>query len=211
MTCAVCSDTIKVIKDNRTKYCSRYCKENERRLKFESSRPQVVVFSGKTKLLEDKFIVNEEYYDWLSIYKWQLSTTGYAFIMKKVSGKNKAVRLHRLLMNAQPGQFVDHENRNKLDNTMSNLRFLTSRENSFNTDRTENAKYYFWNKQESKWVVKRFGKRFAAFKYEASAIDYVEKHIRYMPIPEWGNMYQYRKDLLAKKQGMYSAIPNGDR
>jgi hypothetical protein len=42
---------------------------------------------------------------------------------------------------------IDHENHNRADNRIVNLRNLTHQENGFNT----NAKGYCWNKQRKKW------------------------------------------------------------
>ena len=52
-------------------------------------------------------------------------------------GKDCYVRLHRLLAqafipNPQNLQVVDHKNRNKLDNRLNNLRWVTSSENNRN-------------------------------------------------------------------------------
>jgi len=45
--------------------------------------------------------------------------------------------------------FIDHIDRNTLNNNIENLRVVTRQENSFNT----NAKGYSWNKQCNKWQV----------------------------------------------------------
>jgi hypothetical protein len=42
------------------------------------------------------------------------------------------VRMHRQILNAKPGQIVDHRNRNGLDNRRENLRFATSAQNNIN-------------------------------------------------------------------------------
>lgn len=48
-------------------------------------------------------------------------------------GKCHTICLHRAIMDAQPGQIVDHKNRNTYDNRKSNLRFATKAQNRFNS------------------------------------------------------------------------------
>lgn len=57
----------------------------------------------------------------------------YAIINFKEDGKWKNKYLHRVIMNAAPGQIVDHVNGNGLDNRRVNLRFSTYRQNAWNT------------------------------------------------------------------------------
>ena len=57
--------------------------------------------------------------------KWYQNNTGYAAREEN----NRTVLMHRLIMEAKPGQEVDHINGDKLDNRKSNLRFVTRRQN----------------------------------------------------------------------------------
>lgn len=74
---------------------------------------------------------------------------GYAYMIKD----KKAVRVHRLIMDAQPGQEVDHINGNKLDNRRSNLRFVTRSENNRNvaTRRNKASRYKGVQREDSRW------------------------------------------------------------
>jgi hypothetical protein len=65
----------------------------------------------------------------VSAYKWWLRDKGNGRLVV-VSRAN--LTMHRLLMNAQPGQMVDHANRNPLDNRRANLRFCTVSQNQQN-------------------------------------------------------------------------------
>jgi hypothetical protein len=46
-----------------------------------------------------------------------------------------------------PSEIVDHEDRDKLNNAVNNLRIVTNQQNQFN----RNAKGYCWHKASSKW------------------------------------------------------------
>ena len=65
----------------------------------------------------------------LDEYNWSLSGDGYP--MTYAAGK--LIKLHHVVLGKPPaGKVTDHINRNKLDNRVSNLRFVTHKENSAN-------------------------------------------------------------------------------
>ena len=49
-------------------------------------------------------------------------------------GKGKYTYLHRLIVNAQKGDIVDHIDRNRQNNTRENLRIVTSATNNYNRE-----------------------------------------------------------------------------
>lgn len=62
-------------------------------------------------------------------YTWCIEGTGY--VMSRTSGK--AVKLHRLITNADKGKFVDHIDGDVRNNTILNLRICRKQQNEFNT------------------------------------------------------------------------------
>lgn len=74
-----------------------------------------------------------------------------------IDGKRTLVSLHRLLMDAEEGMFVDHINFNTLDNTRSNLRLATVGQNNQNVrvrrDNTSGTRGVIWHKRDKKWYV----------------------------------------------------------
>lgn len=107
---------------------------------------------------EDKFNSIKDFK--ISINKRRESSTYYASI--RISGKK--VLLHRYLLNAKDGQFVDHINGNGLDNRMCNLRLCSLSENQMNrkkqSNNTSGYKGVTWNKNKSKWAVRiQFNKK----------------------------------------------------
>lgn len=59
-------------------------------------------------------------------YNWSCTQYGYAR-----NGKT-GIFMHRLILKPSKGMFIDHVNRNKLDNRRTNLRICTEQENSLN-------------------------------------------------------------------------------
>lgn len=75
---------------------------------------------------EKKTIVDNEDYPMLITFKWRFNTTGYA------TRTYKSISMSRVIMNAKPGEYVDHVNGNKLDNRKVNLRVITNQQNCWN-------------------------------------------------------------------------------
>tara|TARA_R110002126_G_scaffold152252_1_gene299400 strand:- start:223 stop:720 length:498 start_codon:yes stop_codon:yes gene_type:complete len=85
--------------------------------------------------------------------KIKIDTNGYKLITITL----KQYRLHRInyfahnptwnIHDSSTDNSIDHEDRNKANNNIENLRVVTCQENQFNT----NAKGYYWNKQRQKW------------------------------------------------------------
>lgn len=88
----------------------------------------------------DFALVDDDLFDVLSSYHWSLSggedNNRYAYT---TGGKY----MHRLVIGAAKGQYVDHINRNSLDNRLENLRICTNTENLRNANKRKNAKSTF--------------------------------------------------------------------
>lgn len=63
----------------------------------------------------------------------QVRATGfYATASGSANGKKSNVYMHRVIMNAGPGEIIDHVNRDGLDNRRANMRFCTLIQNAQN-------------------------------------------------------------------------------
>lgn len=87
---------------------------------------------GVTTLIDDEDIVK------IKDYKWFRNDNGYARGYKH--WKEKYVYLHRIILDAAPGEQVDHINGNRLDNRRENLRITSQQQNTFNSGLKSNNK-----------------------------------------------------------------------
>lgn len=115
------------------------------------------------KLTQNKVaLVSDEDFMFLSQWKWHAlkNRVGNTFYARHMEG-NQLFITHRLIMNAQPGEEVDHINGDGLDNRRENLRICTHAENMGNqkkrcfTDRECTSVYrgVCWKKKNKKWCA----------------------------------------------------------
>ena len=80
-------------------------------------------------------MVDDEDFEELNKYKWFANWHYNSFRAVrgvKINGKKKSLQMHRVVMNAQDGDTIDHIDRVTLNNQKSNLRFCTSSQNQHN-------------------------------------------------------------------------------
>ena len=98
-------------------------------------------------------LVDDDDYESLSRLRWYLHPHGYAVC--RTGDHKTTARMHRVIMQAPVGVQVDHENRNRLDNRRSNLRFATAILNSRNAGATVRSKSgvrgVYW--EHGKWLA----------------------------------------------------------
>jgi hypothetical protein len=99
---------------------------------------------------DDVTVVDDEDYDWLMKYSWHSVKHDKELKRNRLRRRIEArttyrvdlpdgrysfcpVSMHRLIMNAKPGDVVDHINGNPLDNRKENLRLVTNQQNSWNS------------------------------------------------------------------------------
>ena len=87
-----------------------------------------------------EIIVDDSNYEWLSKFKWHISSVGYARRNHRVDGKQFTVLMHREIMNTPAGYDTDHINGVKTDNRRCNLRVCTRSENQANRRAASNNK-----------------------------------------------------------------------
>ncbi len=117
--------------------------------------------------------VDAEDFEWVRQWNWAVYAGGYAARHER----NRTIYMHREIMKPPKGMVVDHINGNGFDNTRTNMRNVTQRQNSCNRGkRTGTSSIYKGvehNKETGKWYVEAHyrGARVRAgpFKEEAEA------------------------------------------
>lgn len=77
-------------------------------------------------------LVDDADFDYVSQFKWTAMPCPNTTYAKRLVN-DRTILLHRFIMGAEKGRFVDHINHNGLDNRRENLRFVTTLENNLNT------------------------------------------------------------------------------
>lgn len=80
-----------------------------------------------------KTIVDDKDYEKFHKYSYNCNYNGYASRSIKINGQWSNLLLHREIMNPPDGMFIDHINRNRLDNRKENLRVCNIAQNRYNS------------------------------------------------------------------------------
>ena len=101
----------------------------------------------------EEFYFDKEDYQKIKEYAWYLDKDGY--VATKDADTKKTIKMHRLVMNASEGKVIDHRHRKTNDNRKSQLREVTSSQNSMNRMVTKRNKSgvvgVSWDKACNKW------------------------------------------------------------
>lgn len=102
--------------------------------------------------------VDDDMYDYLNQWKWHLSTNGYAkrnLYVYNPGQKTINIFMHHIVLPRPDKMFIDHIDRNKLNNVRTNLRVCTNPQNQANKgkrkDNTSGRKGVSWGKYARKW------------------------------------------------------------
>jgi len=113
---------------------------------------EILLSQGQTALVDD------DDYEWIAQWSWSaVKSHGiwYARRGGRVGEKTSQVKMHRQIMDAKPGEVVDHIDFDGLNNCRANLRICTNQQNRFNqrphSDNKSNFKGIFFAKPNNKW------------------------------------------------------------
>jgi len=110
-------------------------------------------------------LVDDDDYEELSQYKWYANKsrrkrfTFYACRnIRLENGKRTCMVMHRTIIDIPEGMVCDHIDGNGLNNQKSNLRAVSSRQNTQNYHIKMTSKYpgVYWYKKKQKWFVRAY-------------------------------------------------------
>ena len=115
------------------------------------------------------------------ILKPAIDGPGYYYVNLSKNGKVKNTKIHRLVAkhfvpNINNAKCIDHINNNKLDNTFSNLRWVSYQQNQFNRSmskrNTSSIKGVYFDKRRQKWCAQiQLNKKYIHLDYNYNIED----------------------------------------
>ena len=152
---------------------------------------------------ELKTLVDEKYFEKLSKLKWRLHRDGHAYSTTHIVD-GRQMFIHRYIMLLEGKLFdnkeVDHINRNPLDNTVGNLRMVSSQENSRNKQKiNQNATSQYigvsWQKDRGKWLAgikhNNHSRFIGRFNNEIDAAIAYDEELEKLPIRDSVKVYNF--------------------
>ncbi|MBK5239868.1 HNH endonuclease [Clostridium sp.] len=164
--CTTCGEAQGIMKNYKGElYCDKHYRQL---LKFGYIKQRttydkneiIIVGNIVTMLLYNKkgdvineTIFDEEELDTVKKYKWGMSGNGY--VTSRINGQ--IIYLHRFLTGVTEEFFIDHIDRNRLNNLKANLRTCTNQENLRNTSLSKNNTSgqvgVHWESRRKHWVA----------------------------------------------------------
>jgi hypothetical protein len=94
----------------------------------------IIPIKNQDGVIIDNVLVNDDMWHKCMQYAW---TKNDKYYNGSVNGK--LTKIHRFIMNAKPGDIVDHIDKNPQNNKTCNLRFSTATKNAHNKTKSQNA------------------------------------------------------------------------
>jgi hypothetical protein len=104
-------------------------------------------------LTQGKFaLVDDEDYEYLNQWKWHIDNYGYA-VRLAPRPSHTPIRMSRVIAETPKGMWVDHANRDRLDNRRCNLRNCTPSQNLSNSVRKNKSGFrgVYYHKSSGTW------------------------------------------------------------
>jgi hypothetical protein len=120
-------------------------------------------------------IVDPDDFVWLSRYSWNLTPSGYAARRHRVNGYRETLYVHRCVMDAKPGDIVDHIDRDPLHCCKANLRLVTPTQSNMNQRASATKKHgviykgVYKNRKGSTYSARLQGQHLGNYKTQEEA------------------------------------------
>lgn len=143
------------LRSGETKSCGCYLKEKRQLTWYQNKPNEFDIINYKYGIgytnKGEPFYFDKEDYDLIKKYTWYIGKNGY--VSSTTEKHSRITYLHRLVMNAPYGKYIDHINHNPLDNRKENLRIVTNGQNLMNASIRKNntSGIRGVNKQNNKW------------------------------------------------------------
>jgi len=140
-----------------------------------------------------KAIIDDDDFERVSAFKWYGAKSRMNVYV--CHGRSPALRLHRFILNAGQGDFVDHINGDTLDNRKANLRICTNAENirnsrkySTNASGFKGVSYIAWRNKWASKITFNYKKHFLGYydtkeeafeAYKAKAKEFFGEYARF--------------------------------
>lgn len=144
--------------------------KNKREIVRNSESLAIIQVFNKSNNTINNIVVDDEKWHDLSLYTWGINNNGYA--RTNINGKDCSMHAYIMKFDAKDDILIDHINRNKLDNRVSNLRKSDHRINNHNKSNENSTSIY-------KGVSLNNGKWRAAicYNYERNLIGYFDNEV----------------------------------
>lgn len=142
------------------RFCSRACANRvpPGPVEFiDNNSAAMIPLYARNRSVRAYVIVGIADVEWASQWTWRLNTTGYAVRGEGTGSNNRLILMHRELLRLEPDddRFVDHIDRNRLNNRHSNLRAIPAAANAQNrpgsSRSTSPYRGVHWDKTAGKW------------------------------------------------------------
>jgi hypothetical protein len=115
---------------------------------------EILLTQDRVALVDDDMFVELNRYSWCYNKNSKGDKyNGYAIRKSYAPGEARhTIQMHRYVIHAKKGQFVDHIDGNTLNNQRSNLRICTQARNLQNTYKNKHRDHVEYDKDTGKWV-----------------------------------------------------------
>lgn len=128
-------------------------------------------------------MVDDSDYDLVKDTLWSTCRCGYANTRVTIGKRRQiCIKMHRVILDVEPGVQVDHVNGNGLDNRRSNLRLADNCQNGWNRKRDvrnkSGVKGVYWHSKNRRWIASIKMRGLVVYRRSFGSLSVAENEIR---------------------------------